>query len=140
MVLKTYYDFSNRGSYGGLERLHKATGVPVKKLKGITRKNLIYSLHKPVQRRYTTNPTVANSIDHQWAADLADMKNLSRYNKGIKYLLTVVDVLSKYAWEIFIVDRVLNTYAPSYKIKEYDETPIKGTFYEEELQKVDMDD
>ena len=39
MVLKTYYDFSNRGSYGGLERLHKATGVPVKKLKGITRKN-----------------------------------------------------------------------------------------------------
>ena len=100
MVLKTYYDFSNRGSYGGLERLHKATGVPVKKLKGITRKNLIYSLHKPVQRRYTTNPTVANSIDHQWTADLADMKNLSRYNKGIKYLLTVVDVLSKYAWVV----------------------------------------
>ena len=26
MVLKTYYDFSNPGSYGGLERLHKATG------------------------------------------------------------------------------------------------------------------
>ena len=31
MALKTYYDFSNPGSYGGLERLHKATGVPVKK-------------------------------------------------------------------------------------------------------------
>ena len=29
MVLKTYYDFSNPGSYGGLERLHKATGVPM---------------------------------------------------------------------------------------------------------------
>ena len=25
MVLKTYYDFSNPGSYGGLDRLHKAT-------------------------------------------------------------------------------------------------------------------
>ena len=105
MVLKTYYDFSNRGSYGGSERLHKATGVPVKKLKGITRKNLIYSLHKPVQRRYTTNPTVANSIHHQWTADLADMKNLSRYNKGIKYLLTVVDVLSKYAWVVPMKDK-----------------------------------
>ena len=78
-----------------LERLHKATGVPVKKLKSIMRKNLIYSLHKPVRIRYTRNPTVANSINHQWAADLADMKNLSRYNKGVKYLLTVVDVLSK---------------------------------------------
>ena len=75
MVLKTYYDFSNPGSYGGLERLHKATGVPVKKLKSIMRKNLIYSLHKPVPILYTRNPTVANSINHQWAADLADEKS-----------------------------------------------------------------
>ena len=29
--------------------------------------------------------------------------------------------------KIFIVDRVLNTYLPSCKIKEYDETPVKGT-------------
>ena len=100
MVLKTYYDFSNPGSYGSLQRLQKATGVPVKKLKSIMQKNLIYSLHKPVRVRYTRNPTVANSIDHQWAADLADMKNLSRYNRGVKYLLTVVDVLSKYAWVV----------------------------------------
>ena len=42
--------------------------------------------------------------------------------------------------EIFVVDRKLDTYVPSYKIKEYDETPVKGTFYEEELQKVDMSD
>ena len=100
MVSKTYYDFSNPGSYGGLERLYKATGVPVKKLKSIMRKNLIYSLHKPVRIRYTRNTTVANSINHQWAADLADMKNLSGYNKGVKYLLTVLDVLSKYAWVV----------------------------------------
>ena len=100
MVLKTYYDFSNPGSYGGLERLQKATGVPVRKLKTIMRKNSIYTLHKPVRRRYTTNPTLANSIDHQWAAALTDMKNLNRYNKGVKYMLTVVDVLSKYAWVV----------------------------------------
>ena len=40
--------------------------------------------------------------------------------------------------EIFIVDRVLDSYVPSYTIKVYDGTPVKGTFYEEELQKVDM--
>ena len=48
MVLKTYYDFSNPGSYGGLQRLQTAMGVPDKKLKSIMRKNLIHSLHKPV--------------------------------------------------------------------------------------------
>ena len=82
MVLKTCYDFSNPGSYGGLERLQKATGVPLKKLRTIMRKNLIYTLHKPIRKRYTTNPTVANSIDHQWAANLADMKILVDTTKG----------------------------------------------------------
>ena len=32
--------------------------------------------------------------------DLVDMQKLSRWNKGNKYLLTVIDVLSKYAWAI----------------------------------------
>lgn len=99
-VMKIYYDPSDPGSYGGLQRLQRATGVSVKKLKPILQKNLTYTLHKPVRRRYSTNPTVALGIDHQWAADLADMKNLRKYNKGYKYLLTVVDVLSKYAWVV----------------------------------------
>ena len=37
-------------------------------------------------------------MDHQWVADLVDMQKLSKYNRGTKYLLTVVDALSKYAW------------------------------------------
>ena len=30
--------------------------------------------------------------------DLVDLQKLAKYNKGYKYLLTVIDVLSKYAW------------------------------------------
>ena len=68
-------------------------------------KNLIYTLHKPVRIHYTRKPTVANNIDHQWAADLADVKNLSRYHKGVKYLLTVIYILSKYAWVVPIKNK-----------------------------------
>ncbi|KAJ8034802.1 hypothetical protein HOLleu_21801 [Holothuria leucospilota] len=32
--------------------------------------------------------------------DLADLSSLSRYNKGYKFLLTCIDVLSKFAWVI----------------------------------------
>ena len=32
--------------------------------------------------------------------DLVDMQKLNRWNKGNKYLLTVIDVLSKYAWAV----------------------------------------
>ena len=43
--------------------------------------------------------------------------------------------------EIFIVDRKLkNTVVPVYKTKEYDDTPVKGTFYEEELQKLSVNE
>ena len=32
--------------------------------------------------------------------NLADMQSLSKYNKGIKYLLCAIDLLSKYAWVV----------------------------------------
>ena len=39
-----------------------------------------------------------SGIDKIWATDLIDMQAFSRYNKGIKYLLTIIDVFSKYGW------------------------------------------
>ena len=33
-----------------------------------------------------------------WAADLIDMQAFSKYNKGLKYLLTIIDMFSKYGW------------------------------------------
>ena len=42
----------------------------------------------------------ANGIDKIWAADLVDVRNFSKFNKGIQYLLTVIDIFSKYGWII----------------------------------------
>ena len=35
---------------------------------------------------------------HVWGADLTDMQLLSKYSKEIRFLLTVIDIYSKYAW------------------------------------------
>ena len=43
--------------------------------------------------------------DNIWGADLADMKLLSRYNKGIRFLLCVIDIFSKYAWVVPLKDK-----------------------------------
>ena len=37
-------------------------------------------------------------INEQFVMDLVDLQKLAKWNKGYKYLLTVIDVLSKYAW------------------------------------------
>ena len=39
-----------------------------------------------------------NSIDEIWAADLIDSKHFQKDNNGIKYLLTVMDIFSKFVW------------------------------------------
>ena len=38
--------------------------------------------------------------DNIWGVDLADMQLLSKYNKGIRYLLCAIDLFSKYAFVV----------------------------------------
>ena len=39
-------------------------------------------------------------VDNTWGADLANMQLLSKFNKGIHFLLYVIDIYSKYTWVI----------------------------------------
>ena len=43
--------------------------------------------------------------DNIWGVDLADMQSLSKYNKGIKYLLCAIDLFSKYASAVPVKDK-----------------------------------
>ena len=58
----------------------------------------VYTFQKPARRRYKRSLVIVFGIDEQFQADLVDLQNLSRYNKGYKYLLTCIDIFSKYAF------------------------------------------
>ena len=47
-------------------------------------------------------------MDEIWAADLADMSNLSLQNSKIKFLLCVIDIYSKYAWVVPLKNKTGN--------------------------------
>ena len=38
--------------------------------------------------------------DNIWGVDLADIQLISKYNKGIRYLLCAIDLFSKYAFVV----------------------------------------
>ena len=59
---------------------------------------LAEELHKPVTRKLKRRRVFVKGIDQIWAADLVDMQAFAKDNNGVKYLLTVIDVFSKYGW------------------------------------------
>ena len=66
---------------------------------------LAEELHKPVIKKFKKRKIHAAFKDNIWGADLADMQLLSRYNKGIRFLLCVIDIFSKYAWVVPLNDK-----------------------------------
>ena len=59
---------------------------------------LAEELHKPIIRKFKKRKVYSTFKDNIWGADLADMQLLSKYNKGIRSLLCVIDIFSKYDW------------------------------------------
>src|SRR5437870_3169280 len=56
-----------------------------------------YTLHKQSRSKFRRRRTIAKSINELWQADLVDMSLLSNENDSNRYLLTCIDVFSKYA-------------------------------------------
>ena len=95
-LLRAYEDPHEPVALGGVEPFAKAHQLKILQPQQILQSVLSYTLHKPRRTRFPTTPTLVFDRDEQWQMDLVDMQKLSRWNKGNKYLLTVIDVLSKY--------------------------------------------
>ena len=52
-------------------------------------------LHKPITRKSKKRKVHFSFRDNIWRVDLADMQLLSKFNKGFRFLLCVIDIFSK---------------------------------------------
>ncbi|XP_070169440.1 uncharacterized protein [Polyergus mexicanus] len=97
---KLYYNPSHYAGYSATSNLSRAAKP------NFTRNEVIdwlksqdaYTLHRPVRRKFPRLHYNVTNIDDLWEADLIDIRNLKSYNDGYSYLLTVIDVLSKFVW------------------------------------------
>ena len=146
---KIYYSPGEEASYAGVAKLVRAAremGLKLsrKEIENYLGKQASYSLHKQARKNFSRNRTVVRGIDQQWQADLADMQSISDDNDGVKYLLTVIDVFSKYAWVIPVKNKgtkeMLNAFQRLFKISsprkpEKLQTDEGKEFINKELQK-----
>ena len=60
---------------------------------------LAEELHKTITGKFKKGKVHSTFIDSIWIADLADMQLISKFNKGFRFLLFVIDIFSRYAFE-----------------------------------------
>jgi len=53
-----------------------------------------------VAKKFRKRKVYVKGIDEIFAADLVDMQDYSEFNNGVKYLLIVIDVFSRYGWMV----------------------------------------
>ena len=56
---------------------------------------LAEELYKPIIRNFEKRKVHSSFISNIWDADIVDMQLISKFNKGIRFLLCVFDIFSK---------------------------------------------
>ena len=72
-------------------------------------------LHKPIKRNFTWRRVITNGIGKIWCSDLVEMQQFSKWNKGCRYLLMVLDLFSKYGWIVPLKDKKGETVTETFK-------------------------
>ena len=95
---EVYFDPTKVGSYGGVDGLRRVTRLPQKAVTAWLSAQDTYTLHKPARRHFKRRQVIVGGMHQQWQADLVDMSKVKRFNDGMAFLLTMIDVFSKVAW------------------------------------------
>lgn len=101
-----YLYYHGPSAYSSVQRLYKYARrikpqIRIKDVEKWLRSQDAYTLHRPANRRLRAEPRVyVKGIDRQWAMDLCDMTKIERFNENMKYILTCIDVFSKFAWAV----------------------------------------
>ena len=100
------FSIAKNSKYDGCQRglasmvytfLEKKTSVSGIRNENMSDQQLAEELLKPIIRKFNKRKVQSPFIDNVWGADLADTQLISKFIKGLRFLLCVIDIYSKYA-------------------------------------------
>ena len=110
-----YYDPKKSGSFSGPRALYKVVKsegkrvISMEKIKKWLKSQEVYTMHRKMVRKFKRNKVQVDHIDEQWDVDLMDMTDYAKENDGIKYVLMAIDIFSRYAWAVPLVNKQAST-------------------------------
>ena len=101
---KIYGDYAGPAGFTGRDQVYREAqkinpAITHKDVQNFLETNLTYTLHKPKRVRFKRLKTIPAGYMTDLQADLGDFQKFSHHNKGFKYILVCVDVLSR---QIFV--------------------------------------
>jgi hypothetical protein len=103
---RLYYSLDQPSALSGVRRLYSAARrvhprITIAAVQRWLERQDTYTLHRPANRKLKAEPRVfVKHIDDQWGIDLCDMNDIAEHNDGVRYILTYIDIFSKYAWAL----------------------------------------
>ena len=91
--------------YKFFDKKTKGSGVALANKSIHKNEQLAEELHKSIIRKFNKRKVYSAFKDNIWTADLADMQLISKFNKGFRFSLCVIDIYSKYAWVVTLKDK-----------------------------------
>ncbi|XP_046753062.1 uncharacterized protein LOC124416182 [Diprion similis] len=76
---------------------------------------LVRELHAPARRNFKRRRVIVKGFDDLWQADLVEMRQYAKINKNFNYILTVIDVLSKFAWAVALENKSAQSVVDGFK-------------------------
>lgn len=98
-----YYSPNHPASFGGVDKIYnfvKTSGQPISKgrIAKWLRTQDNSTKHKPVRRHFKRRRVVVPRKFYQFDSDTISMIRFAKYNKGYKYILVLIDILSRFCW------------------------------------------
>ena len=116
-----YFDPKSPGSFGSVKKLYSVAKkvIPNLKLKDVEKWMFdqdSYTLFRQSKKRFPRLPILVDKVDEQWQADLMDMSWVAKQNENNKYILVIIDCLSRYAWATPVKDKSAKTMIEAFKV------------------------
>ena len=101
MTSELYYEPAKPSAFSTLKNLeeaakHSKLGKNPSEIKSWVEMQDAYTLHKSLRLTFPRNPYTVNNILDVWECALIDSQSLSKFNDNYKYLLTLINVFSKF--------------------------------------------
>jgi len=94
-----YHDPRHPGAFSGVDKFYKGqTQATRGEVKDFLKQQNEYTLHFPARKRIKRNRVVVAGVNYLIDCDLLSMQNLAEDNDNYQYIISCIDVLSKYAY------------------------------------------